>query len=351
MSISREWNGMNTKETSGYCLLVHTLGAAIAAMASLSVVASGVVENTEPGTWTGAAQYGSVTVSNAGSGMVVVSFGAQDTSMPPAATAVDVVTGGDPSASPFAGNYVTSGVSNLVFKFKAQTSTNASVSVVLYGGWSGVTWTKQLPPPVGVGVLSTCSVSVASMDGWGNGISSPAVNHAMVWSNDIRNVKYVGVRLLPRSPDAMSFLVDSFILVGSSFASAPGLLVSLGDTLQARFGVRSYSELTAAQKALDSDGDGMTDVNEILTGTNPDDRGSVFAAEVVASKASGITIRWPCMEGCVYTISRASDLVAGNFAALPAGTRLTATSSGYMEFTDVTANSEGGPYFYRIAKE
>ena len=342
---------MNMTKVRGCDFLRHTLLATFVATVSVGGVAQGVAENTEPATWTGAQQYGAVSVSNAGAGMVIVSFGAQDTNQPPPTTAIDVVTGGDPSVSPFAGNYVTSGVSNIVFKFKAQTSTNVSVSAVICGGPLGMTWTKQLPSPVGVGVLTTCSVSVAAMAGWNNGITSPLFNQVEAWSNGIRNVKYVGVRLLPRSPEAMSFVVDSFILAGASYVSSPGLLVLLGDALQSRFGVRNYSELTAAQKALDSDGDGMTDVNEILTGTNPDDRGSVFAAEVVASKAMGITIQWPCMEGCVYTVSRASDLVLGNFVALPDGTRLTATSSGYMEFTDVTANSEGGPYFYRVTKE
>jgi hypothetical protein len=186
------------------------------------------------------------------------------------------------------------------------------------------------------------------MDGWDNG---GAPNAATLWSNDVRAVKFAGVRLMQRGTNAQLYDVGSFILVGPNFASAPALLVSIGDALKARFGVRSIGLLTAEQKAQDADKDGMTDLDEILTGTNPNDANSVFAAKVVETSAAGVTIRWPCVEGSVYTVSRTSDLVAGSFAALPLAYHLTATSSGYMTFTDGTAKVDGGPYFYRVVKE
>ena len=175
----------------------------------------------------------------------------------------------------------------------------------------------------------------------------------LAWApeHDIRDVRFVGVRLKPCGYGAQTLTVDSLILVGADFASAPALLVYLGDALEARFGVRALSSLTTAQKALDTDGDGMTDLDEILTGTNPDNVNSIFAAQVVGASAAGVTIRWPCLEGAVYTVSRTSNLIAGTFIALSNGYRLTATSTGYMEFVDTTAQADGGPYFYRIVKE
>jgi hypothetical protein len=185
------------------------------------------------------------------------------------------------------------------------------------------------------------------MDGWDSGVPVTAE----MWSNDIRHVTFAGVRLIPIGTAAQKFDICSFILVGSDFASAPALLVSLGDAYRARFGIRDFASLTAAQRVVDADGDGITDVGEILTGTNPDDPNSVFAAQVVAVTAEGVTIKWPSVEGAVYTVARTPDLVGGSFSALVQGYRLTAKSTGFMEFTDTTAKLGSGPYFYRVVKE
>jgi hypothetical protein len=164
-------------------------------------------------------------------------------------------------------------------------------------------------------------------------------------------VSYVGL-LIERSGFANQIVtVDSFILAGTGFITPPANLLSFGDALEARFGVRSYGDLTAAQKAQDADKDGMTDVDEILAGTNPDNKNSVFAATVVSTSSSGVTIRWPCVNGGVYTVSRSRDLVSGTFSALADGYRLTASQDGYMEYTDRAVQANGGPYFYRIVRE
>jgi hypothetical protein len=334
--------------------ILGTLAACTSALfLAVSTIHADIVENTESTNWTRELAFGSVTVSNVGGGKVSVTFGGQDPSQPPSFTSVDLVSGGDGSGTPFAGDYVAAGISNIAFKIMAETGTGIIMRVVLNGGYSGLTWSRVVSFPETPGMWVTNIVAVGStMQGWSDGRSANAVPKASVlWTNDIRNVRYVGVRLTVGDTNAQACIVDSFVLVGPNFASAPAYLVNLGDALEARFGVRTYSALTVAQKALDTDKDGMTDVNEILTGTNPDDRNSIFAAQVVASKAQGITIRWPSVEGGVYTVSRTSDLVAGVFTTIPQGYRLTATSSGYMEFTDTTANSDGGPYFYRVVKE
>lgn len=312
-------------------------------------LSAGIVDNTEPTNWVNGMTYGSVTVSNGASGLVSVSFKEQNPNSPSAATGVEVVAGGDPAGSPFAGNYFAAGVSHIAFEIRANVVTNAKVFAVLNGGSSGLTWTKPLTPPSTVGVWVTNIVSVGSMDGWKYASAPDAVQ---LWSNDIRNVQFVGVKLIPAGIGAQTFEIRSFILVGPDFASAPALLVLIGDALKERFGVRSISLLTAEQKAQDLDKDGVTDLDEILTGTNPDNPNSVFAAEIVGVSAQGVKIRWPCVEGNVYTVSRTSDLVAKTgFEALMQGYRLTATSTGYMEFTDTTTETDGGPYFYRIVKE
>jgi hypothetical protein len=329
---------------------VFTVACSLALVVAACVAKGEIVENTESPSWSGTNKFGSVTVTNLGSGQVIVSFGKQ--SPTPSYTAVDIVSGGDASGTPFAGDYSAAGISDVVFRIRADTSTSGLIRATLTGGYSGLTWIKQVPRPPAVGIWVTNIVSVCTKQGWSCGISDgPDFDTSAVWSNDIRSVRFAGVRLSAGSTNAESYTIDTFILVGPNFASAPAHLVFLGDALEARFGVRTYGALTTAQKALDADGDGMTDINEILTGTNPDDRNSIFAAQVVASKAKGITICWPAVEGGVYTVSRTSDLIKGVFTAVPQGYRLTATSTGYMEFTDTTVGSDGGPYFYRVTKE
>lgn len=318
-------------------------------LAGAGWLSGAVVENVEPSSWTGGEVYGPVTVSNAGSGMVLVSFAAQDVSQqPPTFAAVDIVTGGDPAASPFAGDYEASGVSHMAFKVRLNVTTNAMLTFIMKGGSSGCLWKRDAVLSATPNVWVTNIVSMKLSDGWRN---DGAPNAAEQWAQDIKNVEFAGVRIIPGGVGAQTFSVDSFILIGQGFATAPAMLVALGDALEARFGVRNLSELTSGQKTQDLDGDGMRDVDEILAGTNPDDRNSVFAAQVVTITPQGVTIKWPCVEGGVYTVSRTSNLVDGQFTALPTGYRLTATSSGYMEFTDTTAGVDGGPYFYRIVKE
>ena len=94
----------------------------------------------------------------------------------------------------------------------------------------------------------------------------------------------------------------------------------------------------------DWDRDGSCDLFECLSGTDPTNAGSVFAcSNVTAVAGSGIVIRWQSAADRFYSISRASNLVAGFTDALAAGIAATPPSNTYTDRTPAL------PSFYRIS--
>jgi len=115
--------------------------------------------------------------------------------------------------------------------------------------------------------------------------------------------------------------------------------------------VKSVDQLTNAQKKQDLDGDGMTDLTEILSENDPDFAKSIFAAEILPTDGTdGITIKWACVKGAKYTVFRSQNLTGGEFHALTQATDLLASSTGYMTYKDTSATGNG-PYFYKIMKK
>jgi hypothetical protein len=346
--IARLGDNMNPhfKKAGGW--ICGAVGAIVAALAGHAVAA--VDENVEPLSWANSWSKGSVVVSNVvgSAARVAVHFPWSDPGWPPPRGTIYLVTGGSPETSPFAGDYVAGGMKHLAFKLSANTNVTL-VSAILRSTTSGTEWKFPVQVPRTPNEWGVMTVPIEWDSRWYQ--NSPGDGNGGSWSQAIQSVSYVGV-LVERSGFANQIVtVDSFILAGTGFITPPAHLLSFGDALEARFGVRNFKDLTASQKAQDLDGDGMKDVDEILAGTNPDNRNSVFAATVVSTTSSGVTIKWPSVSGGVYTVSRSRDLVGGVFGALADGYRLTATQDGFMEYTDRTVQANGGPYFYRVVRE
>ena len=112
----------------------------------------------------------------------------------------------------------------------------------------------------------------------------------------------------------------------------------------AQWAVR-YFGTTNIDPNADPDGDGLTNYQEYLAGTNPLDKSSTLLINgFQADPAGGITFSWPSVPGRTYVIYRSSALTQPFTPVLTGYTAAAATST----FHDPAAASPG-PWFYRLA--
>jgi hypothetical protein len=104
-----------------------------------------------------------------------------------------------------------------------------------------------------------------------------------------------------------------------------------------------YFGRTGVDPFADSDGDGIDNLGEFGTGTNPMDPNSVFAIEIAADAPGGPRLSWFSAAGVVYTLLRSQDLLTG-FQELTGNIAATPPMNNYQDGTGVGQ----GPYFYRV---
>lgn len=99
--------------------------------------------------------------------------------------------------------------------------------------------------------------------------------------------------------------------------------------------------------AEDSDYDGQTDYEEyIVTGTDPMDQSSVFAASLPARSNESYTVfTWPSAVGRLYSVFRTTNIVSG-FGSTPVASGIF-PDVPMNTYTDLTATGTA-PYFYRV---
>ena len=95
----------------------------------------------------------------------------------------------------------------------------------------------------------------------------------------------------------------------------------------------------------DTDGDGQTDLQEYLAGTDPTDRNSIFKATPLSPPVNGaLSLNWKAQPGMFYRVQYKSSLSESNWTDLPAAMSLSGTNG---VATDTTAGS-ASQRFYRV---
>ncbi len=167
---------------------------------------------------------------------------------------------------------------------------------------------------------------------------TPAQN----WIQDIADVNMLVLSITPDGETNETYSVSQFQLIYEDGVTETAKLTPL----EAYFdGAQSIDELRDDQIAQDSDGDGMSDLDEIAAGMDPLNPESVFAASMETIEA-GIVITWDGVLDATYAILRSTDLGSG-FGMIADG--IYATETGPQTHTDV-APIEGSANFYKVVK-
>ncbi len=280
-------------------------------------------------------------------GYITVSF--------PAASYPDPKNAGldaDETVAPdaFVGNYLQAGIKGLSFRLMVESGEAEipkGVTLFIVGGDDDRKWTLSdltYNEESGVWVANNVTIGIDRGD-WYSGTETPRgqppVDLDALWMATITDVKVIGLDVDRVGNAAQSYSIADFRFVGDGFISDPALLTRLQDHLNQS--ASNVDQLTAAQMALDSDGDGVSDYDAIMAGQDPG-----LAVKIVSVEDDGITLEWPKAANRSYTLLRSSDLTKGFTEVVIEGGL--ENESGVKTYKDTTA-TDAVPYFYRVIKK
>jgi len=295
-----------------------------------------------------AKQAGPMDLFNPASAAVTVAFAAKPSSAPPSLRQCELIAGNASGA--FSGNVLANGADGISFKIAGDGSQPSLNQVIIRAPRTDTedfVWTSTSIAVSAVpGEWTTCVVPLnRSAGGWTCQYGTDAWGeneYQELWDGNITKVSAMSVLIRPGTDAAESYSVSEFQIIGDA-----GAYTAVLSPLEAYFGVSSFGELTDEQKLQDSDGDGMSDINEIVAGMDPNNAESVLALTKIAPIEGGYEIEWPVVIAGTYGVLRSSDLGSG-FELIAGG--LTADATGSMTYPDTTVEA-GKAYFYKVVKQ
>lgn len=296
--------------------------------------------------WNVLSTFGAVTCTDAGSGSLTIGF-PRVTTIPPNCRAT-VGAASSTSAGYFSGNLLGLGVTTATFGV-------AGTGVLPKSGQTYIIMRGTTPDPEGprewyhvlnvstaAGAVAESKVDLRSNAEWTTFASGDL---AAKWAEDMASVQTLGVQI--QGTDASPSPAYSFTLSAVAVESTKdaGSVDALRQALLDRFGVSDIASVPAESRGIDSDTDGITDLDEIRLAFEPGYFSKAFKASVESSD-QGVAIKWVCVKDKVYTVLRA-DSMNSEFAPVFSGV---ATDTGYASYVDTEAE-QGVSYFYRVVQQ
>ena len=106
-----------------------------------------------------------------------------------------------------------------------------------------------------------------------------------------------------------------------------------------------YFGQTGHYADVDDDGDGMTNLEEFIAGTNPNYSKSFFHFISYAPAANGgFQVQWSSGDGRSYSLLRSSTLLPGSFGVIRSNIVGTPPANTFLDTNAVGS----GPYFYQV---
>lgn len=254
----------------------------------------------------------------------------------------------------FVGSYTQAGVQALKFKFATDGHVPGTVAVTLVTAGPRVWYTTAVNVSDVPGVFVSNTIGFTLADGWDRNCGRKS--KAACWAAALEDVDALGIRLAPGVVDndgdgrldAETYMIKDFMLVGADGVNTPGELSPLAKRLFGRFGVTKMSQLGSMGQG-DRDGDGMSDLEETLVGTDDNDAADLFTAEVLDTTDDGVKIKWTsAVADASYKVFRADALVDAFGKVAEVTIADVAVVDGDSVWVDTSADPSAGPYFYKV---
>jgi hypothetical protein len=105
--------------------------------------------------------------------------------------------------------------------------------------------------------------------------------------------------------------------------------------------------LNAGDASADNDGDGLSNLQEFLAGTNPTNSVSSFRITSVVAEGNNLRVTWLVSTGKTYRVQQTADITT-NFNDLATVSVLATPFITQTNYLDVGAATNAAPRFYKV---
>jgi hypothetical protein len=208
-----------------------------------------------------------------------------------------VYADGAASAGMFVGNFINSAVDKVAFDVMKAGAINGATRVRLTCQ-DGTTFDQQFQLPSVTGVFMHVEVPLWYSSAWG-GVDPDT------FSNKLSTVTKVSVINDGRTETAAgSIYIDNFKLVGP-WEKGP---ITADDMPVYWLQQNGFTNAVTGHADGDADRDGMSNHDEYIAGTNPQDSNSMFRIEIASDDNGKPVVKWKHVDYRKFTVFESSDL-------------------------------------------